>query len=323
MAKSLWHLSKLKYLGNIDNQFFINGNHTMQSLIWDDIRIFLVVARTGTISKAAELLGIGVATVSRKIERLENTFGMPLFLRHQAGYRLTEDGAELLEKAKAMEITASSFLFEADIRATIAGSVRFATLETLANHLIMPNLSALQKNYPNLTLEITTDIYSVNLHRRDADLALRIIRPEQGHVNVRQVGSLGFGLYGSETYLATCPAGVFRGEYNNAHFIGWTNEYSQLPSVNWLKQALQGRPLSVATTSICTQIAAANAGLGLAVLPHIAANDSGLICISSDLGIDKPIWLVIQSDLAHSPRIRKVADFLAEVVSQNQDKLSG
>ncbi|MDC9588853.1 LysR family transcriptional regulator [Xenorhabdus sp. XENO-10] len=323
MAKSLWHLSKLKYLGNIGNQFFINGNYTMQSLIWDDIRIFLVVARTGTISKAAELLGIGVATVSRKIERLENTFGMPLFLRHQAGYRLTEDGAELLEKAKNMEIAASSFLFEADIRATIAGSVRFATLETLANHLIMPNLPALQKNYPNLTLEITTDIYSVNLHRRDADLALRIIRPEQGHVNVRQVGILGFGLYGSETYLATCPASIFRGEYNNAHFIGWTNEYSQLPSVNWLKQTLQGRPLSVATTSICTQIAAANAGLGLAVLPHIAANDSGLICISSDLGIDKPIWLVIQSDLAHSPRIRKVADFLAEVVFQNQDKLSG
>ncbi|OTA17624.1 LysR family transcriptional regulator [Xenorhabdus vietnamensis] len=295
----------------------------MQSLIWDDIRVFLVVAQTGTISKAAELLGIGVATVSRKIERLENTFGMPLFLRHQTGYRLTEDGAELLEKAKSMEIAASSFLFEADIRATITGSVRFATLETLANHLIMPNLPALQKNYPNLTLEITTDIYSVNLHRRDADLALRIIRPEQGHVNVRQVGILGFGLYGSETYLSTCPASIFRGEYNDAHFIGWTNEYSQLPSVNWLKQTLQGRPLSVATTSICTQIAAANAGLGLAVLPHIAANDAGLICISSDLGIDKPIWLVIQSDLAHSPRVRKVADFLAEVVFQNQDKLSG
>ncbi|PHM69262.1 LysR family transcriptional regulator [Xenorhabdus kozodoii] len=295
----------------------------MQPLIWDDIRIFLAVVRTGTISTAAELLGIGVATVSRKIERLENSFGMALFLRHQTGYQLTEDGAKLLEKAKAMEIAANSFLFEADIRATIAGNVRLATLETLANHLIMPNLPALQKNHPNLTLEITTDIYPVNLHRRDADLALRIIRPEQGHVNVRQLGTLGFGLYGSETYLATCPSGIFSGEYSDAHFIGWINEYSQLPSVNWLQQTLQGRPLSVATTSICTQIAAANAGLGLAILPHIVANDAGLMCISPDLGIDKPIWLVIQSDLAQSPRIRKVADFLADMVFQNQDKLSG
>ncbi|WP_332460398.1 LysR family transcriptional regulator [Xenorhabdus lircayensis] len=296
----------------------------MQSLIWDDIRIFLAVARTGTISKSAALLGIGVATVSRKIERLEDTFGIPLFLRHQAGYRLTEDGAELLEKAKAMEMAASSLLFDADTRAVIAGTVRLATLETLANHLIMQNLPALQKNHPNLTIEITTDIYSVNLHRRDADLALRIVRPEQGHVNVRQLGTLGLGLYGSEAYLATCPSGIFKGEYDNANFIGWTNEHSQLPSSNWLEQTLRGRPLSVATTSIFSQIAAANAGLGLAVLPHIAASSSaGLTCISRDLGIDKPIWLVIQSDLAHSPRIRKVADFLADMIYQNQDKLSG
>ncbi|WP_099116265.1 LysR family transcriptional regulator [Xenorhabdus ishibashii] len=307
----------MKYLDDIGNQIFINGKQIVQSLIWDDIRIFLAVARTSTISKAAELLGIGVATVSRKIERLENTFGMPLFLRHQTGYQLTEYGAELLEKAKAMEIAANSFLFETDLRATIAGNVRLATLETLSNHLIMSNLPALQKNYPNLTLEITTDNYPVNLHRRDADLALRIIRPEKGHVNVRQLGTLGFGLYGSKTYLATCPPGIFRGEYNDANFIGWASEYSQLPSVNWLRQALQGRSLSVATTSICSQIAAANAGLGLAVLPHIAANDAGLICILPDLGIDRPIWLVIQSDLAHSPRIRKVADFLADVVFQN------
>nr|WP_262985611.1 LysR substrate-binding domain-containing protein [Xenorhabdus griffiniae] len=220
-------------------------------------------------------------------------------------------------------MTANSFLFEADLRATIAGNVRLATLETLSNYLIMPSLPTLQKNHPNLTLEITTDNYTVNLHRRDADLALRIIRPEQGHVNVRQLGMLGFGLYGSEAYLATCTSDIFSGEYNDAHFIGWTSEYSQLPSVNWLKQILQGRSLSVATTSICSQIAAATAGLGLAVLPHIAANNAGLTCISPDLGIDKPIWLVIQSDLAHSPRIRKVADFLADIVFQNQDKLSG
>ncbi|MBD2799777.1 LysR family transcriptional regulator [Xenorhabdus sp. M] len=295
----------------------------VQSLIWDDIRIFLAVTRTGTISKAAELLGIGVATVSRKIERLEATFGMPLFLRHQAGYKLTEDGTALLEKAKAMEATANSFLFGADTRADIVGIVRLATLEVLSNHLIMPNLSALQKNHPNLMLEITTDIYSVNLHRRDADLALRIVRPDKGHINIRQLGTLGFGLYGSKEYLATCSSKIFTGQYDNAHFIGWTNEHSQLPSMNWLKENLRGRSPSIATTSISGQIAAATAGLGLAVLPHIAANHAGLVCISRELGINTPLWLVIQSDLAHSPRVRKVADFLADIVFQNQDKLLG
>ncbi|MGJ0625445.1 LysR family transcriptional regulator [Xenorhabdus bovienii] len=298
-------------------------NKTEQSLVWDDIRVFLAIARTGTLSRAADVLKIGIATVSRKIERLEATFGMPLFLRHQAGYRLTEDGKELLEKAKTMEIAANSFLLEADTRITISGKVRLATTETFASDLVIPNLPTLQKNYPDLTLEITTDIHTVDLHRRDADLALRIVRPERGHVTVRQLGKLGFGLYGSKDYLATCSPDILRGEYEKARFIGWADTYSYLPSFLWTEKNLKGRPLSVATTSLNAQLAAVKVGLGLAVLPHFIVQDTEFKCISHDLGIDQSIWLVIQADLAHSPRIRKVADFLAEIVFQNQGKLSG
>ncbi|WP_416775988.1 LysR family transcriptional regulator [Xenorhabdus budapestensis] len=295
----------------------------MQSLIWDDIRVFLAVAQTGTISNASTLLNIGIATVSRKIERLETIFGMPLFLRHQTGYQLTEDGRELLEKAKAMEIAANSFLAEADIRTKIAGKVRLATTELLANNLIIPNLSTLQKNYPDLTLEIITDVHTVNLHRRDADLALRLVRPEQGHVTVRQLGILGFGLYASEKYFINHPAKIPEGAYDNIHFISWTDKYLQLPSSKWIEKILKGRPLSIATTSLSAQIAAVKAGLGLAILPHFIANTTDFICVSQQPELEQPLWLVIQADLAHSPRIRKIADFLTDVVSQNRKQLSG
>ncbi|WP_036772920.1 LysR family transcriptional regulator [Photorhabdus australis] len=313
----------MKDVDNIGIQLSKNGSRIEQSLVWDDIRIFLAVAHTGTISKAANLLKIGVATVSRRVERLEATFGMPLFLRHQAGYRLTEDGTELLEKAKSMEMAANTLLLEADTRMKISGKVRIATTETLANNLIIPSLPSLQKNYPDLTLEIITDVHTVNLHRRDADLALRIIRPERGHVTIRQLGILGFGLYGSEDYLATHSSGALRGEYENDNFIGWTDDQSQLFTFKWVEQILKDRPLSIATTSLSAQISAVKAGLGLAVLPHFVANAAGLICVSSNLGIDQPLWLVIQADLAHSLRIRKVADFLADIVFLNRAKLSG
>ncbi|WP_052189438.1 MULTISPECIES: LysR family transcriptional regulator [Xenorhabdus] len=295
----------------------------MQSFSWDDIRVFLAVAQTGTISNASMLLSVGIATVSRKIERLEKTFGMPLFLRHQTGYQLTEDGRELLEKAKVMEIAANSFLTEVDIRTKIAGKVRLATTELLANDLIIPNLSILQKNYPDLTLEIITDVQTVNLHRRDADLALRLVRPEQGHVTVRQLGILGFGLYSSNKYYINHQDKIHEGTYDNIHFISWTDEYLQLPSSKWTEKILKGRPLSIATTSLSGQIAAVKAGLGLAILPHFIANTTDFICISQHPELERSLWLVIQADLAHTPRIRKVADFLTDIVSQNQKQLSG
>ncbi|MBD2810150.1 LysR family transcriptional regulator [Xenorhabdus sp. Vera] len=313
----------MKDVDNIGIRFPKNGNRIKQSLIWDDIRVFLAVCRAGTITGAAEFLGVGIATISRKIERIEAFFGMPLFLRHQAGYRLTEDGAELLEKAKCMEDAANSLLVEADMHSEISGKVRIATTEILANNLIIPNLINFHRNYPDLALELISDIHTVNLHRRDADLALRIIRPERGHVTVRQLGILGFGLYGSADYLATTSFGGDRDKYENYFFIGWTDEQSQLPAFKWIEQKLKGRPLSIATTSLSAQISAVKAGLGLAVLPHFVANEEGFISVSSELGIDQPIWLVIQADLAHSPRIRKVADFLSDIVFLNRDNLLG
>ncbi len=313
----------MKDVDNIGSLFSKNGNRAEQSLIWDDIRVFLTVARVGTITKAAEFLGVGVATIARKIERVEAFFGIPLFLRHQAGYRLTVDGAELLEKAKCMEDAANSLLFKADVHSEISGKVRIATTEILATNLIVPNLTSFHKSYPDLTLELITDINTVNLHRHDADLALRIIRPQRGHVTVRQLGVLGFGLYGSADYLATTALGASGDEYENYRFIGWTDEQSQLPAFKWIEQTLKGRSLSIATTSLAAQLSAVKAGLGLAVLPHFVANGANLISVSSQLGIDQPIWLVIQADLAHSPRIRKVADFLSDVVSLNRDNLLG
>ncbi|MCC8381977.1 LysR family transcriptional regulator [Xenorhabdus sp. PB30.3] len=294
----------------------------MQSLIWDDIRVFLAVAQTGTISNAATLLGVGIATVSRKIERLEATFGMPLFFRHQTGYQLTEDGRGLLEKAEAMETAANSFLTEVDVRTKIAGKVRLATTEMLASNLIIPNLSVLQKKYPDLALEIITDSRTVNLHRRDADLALRLVRPEQGHVTVRQIGILGFGLYASKQYWENYPSQISDEAYSHAHFIGWTDESQQLPMYKWMEKTLNGRPLSIATTSLSAQVAAVKAGLGLAVLPHFIADSADLICLSPKLGLDQPLWLVIHADLAYSLKIRKVVDFITEVVSQHLQQLS-
>lgn len=294
------------------------GKHGTGRLRWDDARVFLAITRTGSLSGAAASLGAGLATVSRQIERLEAALGLTLFSRHQNGYRLTDDGAALLERAETLEQAAEAFTEGSAAQAGIAGRVRLATAETLANHIIIPALPKLTNQYPDLTLEVVTDVPAVNLHRRDADLAVRLVKPERGNVTIRRLGTLGFGLYASRVY-AEHRRDDARLEADR--FITWCETYGHLPAARWVERALRGRAPALATTTLSAQLAAAISGVGLAVLPHFLGRQSDLVCLQSDLGIDQEIWLAVHTDLAQSRRVRVVADFLASLIREAKQEL--
>jgi DNA-binding transcriptional LysR family regulator len=322
-AALAWHFTDIIGPENIEEGISKIGKRPDKRLVWDDTRAFLAVMRTGTLTAASSELGVGLATLSRRIERLEDALGVPLFVRQQSGYQLTDDGAELVPKAEAMEAAANALRAGAQSRLEIAGTVRLATAENLASGLILPNMGHLRASHPGLSLEIVTDIATVNLHRRDADLALRLVKPERGNVTLQRVGMLGYGLYGSERYVETRSDAFDAGNFDSDAFIGWGEAYFHLPAAQWIERVLQGRAPAVTTTSLSSQIAAAKADLGLAVLPHFLARDASLVCIKRDLALDQPIYLVTQSDLAQVPRIKVVADFLRSVVQDHRDRLSG
>lgn len=294
----------------------------MDRLNLDDAPVFLAIARTGTLTSAAKQLGTGIATVSRKIERLERALGVPLFARHQSGYKLTDEGEALLPRAEALEEAAQRFRMNAALEAEATGHVRLATAENLANDIIIPSLVDLLNKHPGLTIEVLTDISTSNLHRRDADLAVRMVRPERGNLTVQRIGTLGYGLYGSRDYLErqteTDPNPISEDRY-----IGWSERQQMLPAAEWLERKLKGDAPTIITSSLLGQVAAAKAGLGLAVLPHFLALNSGLEPVALDIGLDQPIWLVVHSDLVASHRIKIVADHLAAVIAKNDGCLSG
>ncbi|MBT2774699.1 LysR family transcriptional regulator [Halomonas sp. ISL-60] len=297
--------------------------HMPRGWVWDDTRTFLAVARHGTLSSAAAELNLGIATLSRRIERLENALKLPLFVRQQSGYQLTEEGAGLIEKAEALEAAAAAFTSGVSSAAQLSGRVRLATAENLATALILPALPQFYAQYPGITLELVTDITTVNLHRRDADLALRMVKPERGNVTLRRLGSLGFGLYASPGYVAQRESHHDAGDFDTDAFITWGETQAHLPAAQWIERVLRGREPALTTTSMATQLAAAKAGLGIAVLPHFLAREAGLVGVVADIGLDQPIYLVIQTDLTQSARIRAVADFLAALLASNRERLSG
>ncbi len=293
---------------------------------WDNLRFFLAVARSGSLTGATEKLRSSASTVSRRIELLEQNLDLKLFSHHQTGYQLTDEGKVLFENAERVEEAVMSLEQDAMAQHTdISGTVRLATAENIANFMITPALPSLLEKHPGIVLEMVPGISSINLTKREADIALRMRRPQQGNVVVRKLGVLGYALYGSQSYLNKREAGENEGQYDQDDFVTFSEEYAHLPASQWIESVLSGRPPAMITSSLYGQVAAASAGIGLAVLPcFLGDRDPTLQRVSSPIeSTQQEIWLVIHRDLRNSSRVRVVADFLTDLVHSNLDKLKG
>ena len=293
---------------------------------WDDLRFFLAVARTGSLAAAASRLGVGASTVGRRLARLETRLGTVLFSHHTTGYALTEPGRALLERAATVEASVAELETAAAGRANEPeGTVRLATAENLASFVIIPALPAFRERCPNIALEIVTGIAPVNLTRREADLAVRLVRPMSGNVTLRRLGTLGYGLYGSPEYVAARQKGPDAAPFDGDDFVGWAEDFGHLPAAAWLQRRFAGRVPALATHSLYAQIVAARAGLGLALVPHaFAADDPALARAAFDgPGFEEAIWLVTHRNLANAVPVRAVSAFLVELFEARRGRLAG
>lgn len=291
---------------------------------WNDLRYFLAVARTRSLTQASAALKVSQSTVSRRVAELENSIGMPLFQRHQSGYSLTDEGREVLRQAELVEDSIMALeRGAAGLDQKPAGIVRLATSENLATDLIIPALAEFRALNPGICLEIITSTATAELGRREADLALRVVRPSRGNLKVRRVGHMTYSVYASRNYVERHP--YVEGEpLGGRHFIAWDDSHAHLPAAQWLAREYPGCRIALVTSSLPTQIAAVRAGLGLAVIPDfLTVKDDFIRIIPADQMFSNEVWLVTHADLVGSARVRAVADFLAEQVMRSSPELSG
>jgi DNA-binding transcriptional LysR family regulator len=292
---------------------FSNLKITME---WDDFKHFLAVARLGSLSDAARALKSSPATVGRRIAALEERLGARLFDRRQTGYSLTESGEAIRLKAEDVEEAVLSVEREAfgrDLRAT--GKVRVATAEDIATFMIAPHLTEFRRSYPGIVLELVAGWDVVSLTRREADIAIRTVRPTQGDVVIRQAGVWNCAMYVSKRYAAKHTLKPDMTDFRNIDLISWTEE-STFRGGDWFDDHARGAPVVFAANSRHIQYAACKAGLGAAILPCLAAdNDPNLIRLLPPKRVRSvDLWLVTHQDLIRTARIRAVLDFLAEVM---------
>ena len=294
----------------------------MQSLNWDDLRIFLAVAREGRLLAAAQRLGLDHSTVARRITALEAALGSQVIDRSPRGVTLTPGGEALLQHAERME--AEMLLATADLGERgrgIAGSVRLATPEAFGTYLVAPNVGLLRQRHPQIQLELAPESRTVSLSKREADIAIGLNRPPRGRVVARKLVDYRLGLYAAESYLSGA-APITTVEALRHHPLVWyIDELIDIPELRYFHQIVTDAPTVFRSSSIAAQQTAVASGLGLGVLHAFAAEqDARLVRILPDVEITRSYWLMFHADQQRLPRVRAVVDFLDELVQLSRTR---
>lgn len=282
---------------------------------WSVIRDFLAVADVGSLSGAARQLRVSQPTLSRRIADLEENLGATLFLRTPKGLLLTETGEGILANAREMETSAIAIERRADAgRDALDGVIRVSCTEGLGTKWLPRHLAAFHKNYPRLQVEVLIDNRAVNLVRREADIALRLFRPEQPDLIARKVGSLAMGMYASDDYLEAHGTPQKVSDLKRHAHIGFDESLAGRSDVQTLERMFEKENIVHRSNSFVGQLEAAKMGVGMAMLDCFLAEPEPSLCrvLPGKLHHDMDVWLVTHAEVGRSARIRVLFDHIAE-----------
>ncbi|MEJ8797742.1 LysR family transcriptional regulator [Trinickia caryophylli] len=288
------------------------------TLDWEDVRIFVALARHGSLSGAARAISVTHATISRRIQALERTLGEKLVERRPDGYVLTPGGTRVLSAASEMEAAAARLVRDGgDGRAT--GLVRINALPSLTQSFLSARLAKLAAEHPALDLDIAADVRSVSLERREADVALRLGRPQDGDVIGSFLVNVGYGFYAAPAWRRRTEDGT------SPVFVGFDEANAHVPESHWLKRHFPRARIAIGASSLLAQAAAAKAGAGVALLPHFLgrADEALMPCVLEPAPPTRELWLLRRRHSRNDTAVRVVVDFLTKIFSDERALFEG
>ncbi|OWO93869.1 LysR family transcriptional regulator [Rhizobium esperanzae] len=283
---------------------------------WDDVRIFLAVARTGQILAASKRLGLNHATLSRRLTSLEAALKTRLFVRRTNGCELTAEGGIFLNAAERMEtemLAAQANLGHTDT--AIAGTVRVGAPDGFGVSFLAPRMGRLIERHPELKIQLVPVPRSFSLSQREADIAITLERPEQGRLVSSKLTDYTLGLYASRDYLASHgrPGDV---EALKAHpRIGYVEDLIFTASLNFSGEVMRSWDAGFEISTAIGQTEAVRSGAGIGILhDYIARQYPELQRILPDISIRRAYWTTYHETARDLVRVRSVVDFLQELV---------
>ncbi|MGH7294859.1 MAG: LysR family transcriptional regulator [Polyangiaceae bacterium] len=295
----------------------------MDRLRWDDVPLFLALYRERNLLGAGRRMGLDASTASRRLASLEEATGARLFDRTRQGLAPTEAAEGMLPAAEEMERASIKLANAAQARqAGVEGVVRIAAIPGVADFYLAPRLPELLARHPGLRVELDVRIQVSDLTRREADVALRSIRPQSGELVMKRLLTARWLAMASADLAAAL--GTLR-RWDDARWITWDDDLAHIPSARWVSKHASGAAPVLKTSSIGSMVAAVKSGVGVALLDEYTPTvHPGLAPVryarelapSAAEWPEDDLWLVGHAALRDTPRVAAVWSFLEELFEE-------
>ncbi|MGA2552326.1 MAG: LysR family transcriptional regulator [Burkholderiaceae bacterium] len=282
---------------------------------WELYRSFLGVLKEGSLSGAARSLGITQPTVGRHVAALEEALGVALFTRSQAGLMPTEIALALRLHAEAMESTAASLLRVAASQGEgVRGTVRVSASDVIGVEVLPPIVADLCRNYPELKVEMVLTNRVQDLLRREADIAVRMVRPRQEQLVARRVGRIELGLHAHKDYLSRRGTPSSTDDLRSHTVIGYDQPSPFIREAAKVHPGFSRDLFTLRSDSDLAQLALirSGAGIGVCQVPLARQNSALKRVLKGSVSWPLETWITMHEDLRQSPRCKVTFDALVD-----------
>jgi DNA-binding transcriptional LysR family regulator len=302
---------------------------SVQPLAWDDFRLVRAIAEYRSLNGAADSMGVNNSTVFRRLNALEEQLGVRIFERARSGYILTPAGEEMVTLASQMADSIVEFerrIAGQDVRP--AGELRVTTTDTIFSHLVAPMFCAFSRKYPDIRLDFAIENRTLNLSKRDADVAIRAsVDPPETLVG-RRIGNLCWGTYASKQYLRennlspNSPAAFFN---TPARWIGFSDPLGNTSLAKWMAANIRPEMIGVRVSAVSALVASIQAGLGIGLIPCFIGMACEQLVRIPDIHpvANYGLWVLTHPDLKKAARVRAFLDFFGTELAKKRDLLEG
>jgi DNA-binding transcriptional LysR family regulator len=291
------------------------------ALDWDDLRILLALEAAGSVSGAARALEVDHSTVSRRLAAIEEALGRRLVTRASTGLVWTDAGTSAVAAARAVEAEMIALRRKLE-PSVIDGLVRVSVPAGLAA-LVTRWLAPIGDANPALRIEVTGATATIDLRRREADLALRMAKPTQPDLIARPALTLGWAVYAAPSYLARRERPAQLGAFAGHDLVLYAPTMQHVAGAAWLEAHQGGGTVRVRAENTQAALLAIVDGLGIGVVPCFQTAGTGLERVFDDVVASHDGWVVCHEDERHTPRVRLVADALIAALDRERVLLRG
>jgi len=283
---------------------------------WDDFRLFLQVARSGTMTEAAKTLGVDHSTISRRMVRLEEKLSVSLFQRIGNRTQLTAEGLHLQQAAEDLEAIVFRKVSAINARPDrIEGQVRIGAPEGLGTCFLAGQLGRIAGRFPQLDIELVSLPQTYSLAGREVDIAITLDQPSSGRLFTRKLTDYTLGLYGSARYLQEAGTPGTVTDLETHSLCGYIPELLYTSELDYLNFAGAKLLPRMRSTSIIAHAEMIDSGAALGILPvFIAQRYPTLVRVVADFSLSRSYWLSVHEDLRHLTRVRATIDAIVHII---------